>query len=266
MSTAGTPFRLQDHACRTNARRVGADVASRRESYRAALRALDGDWRPFLLAQSGLPGPRANLELVEAVADEGDERLFRTLAPAEDEFLAACGVVGFGRLAADGHRAFLPLLRAHAGDPRWRVREAVAMGLQRFGDADFDALLAELASWSEGSRLEQRATAAALCEPRLLLEPGRGHRVVALLAELVDSLVGAPDAAERDARVLRQALGYCISIAAVASPASGKALLERLAGSPDADARWIARENLRKSRLRRLDSAWTARTLDMIER
>jgi len=46
------------------------------ERYRHTLRALE-DWDAFLLQESGLPGPRANLELAQAVADEGDEALFQ---------------------------------------------------------------------------------------------------------------------------------------------------------------------------------------------
>jgi HEAT repeat protein len=243
----------------------GAETA-RREAYREALRALGAPWEPFLAAESGLPGPRANLELIEAVADEGDEVRFRAWAAADDEFLAACGVVGLGRLAADGRRDVLADLRRHASDPRWRVREAVALGLQRVGDARFDELVDELRRWADGARLEQRAAAAALCEPRLLREPGRGAAVVALLERIVDSLVGAPDAAGPDARVLRQGLGYCVSVAAVAAPAEGKALLERLAATGDPDARWIARENLRKGRLRKLDPEWTAAALAALSR
>jgi hypothetical protein len=230
------------------------------------LRELPGAWEPFLAAESRLPGPRANLELVEAVADEGDEPRFRGWAGSGDEFLAVCGVVGLGRLAAEGRDDLLPELRRHASDARWRVREAVAMGLQRVGDARFDDLLDEMRRWAAGGRLEQRAAAAALCEPRLLREPGRGEDVVALLDRVVDSLTRAPDAAEPDARVLRQALGYCVSVATVTAPGPGMALLERLAASTAPDARWIARENLRKARLRRLDADWTARTLAGLSR
>ena len=41
------------------------------EQYRAELRRLT-DWEPFLKKNSGLPGSRANLELVEAVGEEAD--------------------------------------------------------------------------------------------------------------------------------------------------------------------------------------------------
>ncbi|MBI5231536.1 MAG: hypothetical protein HY876_05145, partial [Coriobacteriales bacterium] len=36
-------------------------------------------WREYLLANSGLPGPRGNLELAAAVADVGDEAFFLEL-------------------------------------------------------------------------------------------------------------------------------------------------------------------------------------------
>jgi len=49
---------------------------SRIETYKLALRALT-DWEPYLLAESGLPGPRGNLELAQAVAGEGSEAQFR---------------------------------------------------------------------------------------------------------------------------------------------------------------------------------------------
>jgi hypothetical protein len=72
--------------------------------YRQTLRSLDATaWDAFLLAHSGLPGPRANLELLQAVADEGDEATFRgwlaldaarTPPETPDEFLPACGAVG----------------------------------------------------------------------------------------------------------------------------------------------------------------------------
>lgn len=47
------------------------------DDYRVALGKLT-DWRAYLAEHSGLPGPRANLELVQAVADSGDLRLFNS--------------------------------------------------------------------------------------------------------------------------------------------------------------------------------------------
>src|SRR5258708_19378679 len=68
-------------------------MAGRVEGYRAELRALH-DWEPFLKKHSGLPGARANLELVEAVGEEADaDRLWR-MSASTDEFVALCGTAG----------------------------------------------------------------------------------------------------------------------------------------------------------------------------
>jgi HEAT repeat protein len=120
------------------------------DEYRLALRQLD-EWEPFLLQHSGLPGPRGNLELAAAVVEEADEASLRFWAALDasdapfgsaEEFLPVCGVIGLGRLLAEGDASILPELHRLAADPRWRIREAVAMALQRFGDADLPALLA----------------------------------------------------------------------------------------------------------------------------
>lgn len=78
--------------------------------YREILRELDL-WDAYLLEESKLPGPRANLELAFAVAQEGDESRFLRYADLDEleapansqlEFLAFCGVLGLGYLAARG--------------------------------------------------------------------------------------------------------------------------------------------------------------------
>jgi hypothetical protein len=234
------------------------------EQYRQALRVLS-EWEPFLLEHSGLPGPRGNLELAAAVADEADETTLRRwagLGPADapfgsaEEFLAVCGVVGLGRLLAAGDRSALANLRRLAGDPRWRIREAVAIALQRFGDADFPALLGEMRHWAGGTPLERRAAIATLCEPRLLAEPSRVRAVLVLLDPVTAELPGLADHRDDEFRTLRKTLGYAWSVAIAALPAEGRVLFERLLASDDPEVRWIARENLRKKRLERMDRAW----------
>jgi hypothetical protein len=77
--------------------------------------------------------------------------------------------------------------------------------------------------------------------------------------------VAAAGPAERRSeqfRALRKGLGYCWSVAVAASPQTGRppfeAVVDRAAASGDRDLRWIARENLRKRRLERLDADWVA--------
>ena len=257
------------------------------ETYRAALRDLPtASWEPYLLAHSNLPGPRGNLELAAAAADLGDEAQFRRwaglgpdVAPENTPacFLAFCGVVGLGAVMArvagrgeaispdppypdaGGETPPLRLLRTLASDPRWRIREAVAMALQRWGDADMAGLLAAMADWVGGNPLEQRAAAAALCEPRLLTQREHAAAVLEILDGITASISQLTDRRSDAFKTLRQGLGYCWSAAAAALPNVGKPLLERWLVSPDPDVRWIMRENLKKNRLVRMDAAWVAR-------
>ncbi|MEW6457776.1 MAG: hypothetical protein AB1441_01725 [Bacillota bacterium] len=234
------------------------------DEYRNRLKSL-ADWKPFLLAESGLPGKRANLELLEAVAAEGTRELFLELAAftpekasadSPHEFLAACGVAGLGKLIAWGDTGLLPELRRHAPDPRWRVRESVAIALQYIGDADMDFLLREMDGWSRGSLYEQRAAAAGLCEPRLLAERKHAMAVLALLDRITAGLITVEDRTSPGFSILRKALGYCWSVAVTALPAPGKELMEKWFSSRDKDILWIMRENLKKQRLTRLDAEW----------
>ena len=97
---------------------------SKVDLYRETLKTLE-HWDEFLLKESGLPGRRGNIELAQAVAEEGDAKTFtRYLAFDSDqaptnspyEFLAFCGVVGLGRLASEGDLEPLTILRQHASD------------------------------------------------------------------------------------------------------------------------------------------------------
>jgi hypothetical protein len=234
------------------------------ETYRAKLRALR-DWDAYLMAESGLPGPRGNIELAQVVADDGRPELFHRYltytaerAPTNSplEFLAFCGVVGLGRLLAEGDNDVLPILRRCAGDPRWRLREAVAMALQRLGDVEMSRLLSEMKDWAKGTPLERRAAAASVCEPRLLGKAVHARAVLRLLDGITASVEKSTDRRGEAFLALRKGLGYCWSVAVAALPETGKPLMEKWMARRDADVRWVMRENLKKARLARMDAAW----------
>ena len=242
------------------------------DAYRAALGALD-EWDAYLLQESGLPGPRGNIELAQVVADQGDRALFdrylaysAARAPTNSpyEFLAFCGALGLGRLLAQGDGNTLESLRRLASDRRWRMREGVAMALQRLGDVDLERLLVEMREWSRGTPLEQRAAAAAICEPRFLARPEHARTVLSIVDGITASLDRAEDRRSDDFLALRKGLGYCWSVAVVALPAEGKALMERWLADVDKDVRWIMRENLKKARLARMDAEWVTTWRDTI--
>jgi hypothetical protein len=52
------------------------------------------------------------------------------------------------------------------------------MALQRLGDKNMDRLIASIQPWKDGSYYEQRAAAAALCEPRLLKNREHARSVI----------------------------------------------------------------------------------------
>jgi hypothetical protein len=138
------------------------------------------------------------------------------------------------------------------------------MGLQRYGEADMKGLIAAMREWATGTPLEQRAAAAALCEPRLLAPPEHARAVLQILDAITASVEHATDRRSEGFIALRKGLGYCWSVAVAALPDEGKAFMEKWFTSTDKDIRWIMRENLRKARLQRLDSAWVAEWLERL--
>lgn len=234
-------------------------MARRVDSYRAQLRELH-EWEAFLKAHSGLPGPRANLELVQAVGDEADPDELWRLSASSDEFLALCGAAGLGRLAAS-EPDVLPWLKELASDPRWRVREGVAMALQRLGRTSMPKLLDEMDEWSEGEPYVQRAAAAGLCEPGLLDDPADAGRALAMLDRITGSLAATQDRHHEPFRVLRKALGYCWSVAAAALPQEARPLLEKWIRSRDPDVLWVMKSNLAKTRMAALGRDWVTESL-----
>lgn len=229
----------------------------RREIYRNELRGLGhSTWFGYLCEHSGLPGPRANLELLQAVADAGDARRFDEMIATDEEYLVACGVVGLGRLLAAGAGGDIAdRLRLHAVDPRWRVREAVAMALQRLGDADADQLFEMAEAWAADPHpLVQRAAIAGVCEPRLLRHSETAAQAIEICDRVSQALADRPAEQRREPEVrsLRQALGYCWSVAVAADPTPGLVKFHALSRHNDPDIAWIVRSNAKKSRLAKL--------------
>ena len=233
---------------------------SKADEYRQTLKGLN-DWIPFLRKESGLPGPRGNLELAYVVAEEGSKKQFEQLLLFQAEentpevFLVFCGILGLGRLAAKEPKLFKRLC-AYASDPRWRIREAVATGLQLVGEQDMDLLLKEMQKWSKGNWYEKRAAAAALAEPRLLKQPKHAKKVLQLLNEITKSMEKADNPKDESFKVLRQGMGYCWSVVVAALPDSGKPMMENWLDSKNKDILWIMKENLKKNRLVKMDAKW----------
>jgi hypothetical protein len=68
---------------------------------------------------------------------------------------------------------------------------------------------------------------------------------------ILSRLIAAPDRRDTGFRVLRQGLGFSLSVVVAAAPEEGFALLRRLAAIHDRDLAWVLRSNLGKGRLTR---------------
>lgn len=211
----------------------------------------------YLRRESGLPGPRANLTLVDQAAASLPRRTLSRLADEQDEYLAMCGVAGIARACmsqAGQADAELDQLAGYVRDPRWRLREGFVRGLQ-LAAVDNPTAVAELVhSWVRSPDLAVvRAAVEAICEPRLL--KSREMCAVALDACAVSTTTLSETEGQSRTdqwRGLEQTLSYAWSVAVAADPVRGLPMFEALEAAPSPLVRRITARNRTKKRLARL--------------
>jgi hypothetical protein len=230
--------------------------------------------RTLLADNSGLPGPRSNLELAYSFAgavagmrvddwlwDFLVEMARTSVANAPENtpkvFLPVCGLMALGALYGGGlprprRRAAHGVITGAAADSRWRVREGAAMALQLAGERDPAGLRELVDGWLPAAGpYEMRAIAAGLAHPPLLADPGFASYCVGVARAILAAVSRAgPEERRTDGfTVLRQGMGYAVSVFAAHCPGEGFALLEKSAAVRDPDLAWIVRENLKKKRI-----------------
>jgi len=231
------------------------------------------DWDAYLLKNSNLPSPRSNLELLAVAVELGTKPTFLRYikikpeeAPANHpgEFLCTIGVAGLGKVILEerSNNELFNKLKDFAHDPRWRVREGVAMALQYIGKKDMEFLLTATKDWIESDLFIQRALVAGLCEPAILKNPAQAERVLELVFYIASKIKTHTLLRKTEAfRVLKKALSYGISVAMVYAPEKGKENFEVFMSESDPDLRSILKENLSKKRLSTMDTSWVNKTL-----
>ncbi|HEU5379325.1 MAG TPA: hypothetical protein VFV38_28215 [Ktedonobacteraceae bacterium] len=241
----------------------------------------------YLRDQSRLPGARANVELAQDFSHilafkaptcpretrallnhlVRDEKHVVSNTPGE--FILMCGVLAFGYCAAaipTWRPDIFPLLTHYACSLAGRVREATALALQRLLVAAPDEILPALRELLErGDCLQQRACLAAISEPSLLESSEFVSAALSMQRAAVERLRALPATQRRrsDVRILRQALGYTLSVVTAACPDSGFALMCEIATWNDPDINWILRENLKKRRLAKFRD-YTDKVIDLM--
>jgi hypothetical protein len=137
-----------------------------------------------------------------------------------------------------------------ANDPRWRTREAVAMGIQKLVAKQSRNTLKGLESWIDDSEwLAMRAVAAGVAEPALLKDKQTARGALELHKRIFDQILAIRERKSDEFKTLRQSLGYSLSVVVCAIPEKGFEYMQRLVDSQDGDILWIIKENLKKNRL-----------------
>lgn len=226
----------------------------------------------FIEANSDLPGPRANIELAsvfaQMISGRNEEELnllwglcksFTQRSPLEapvnspQEFIPFCGAVGIGKMGSIAdvfYTEALFELRGLSRDPRWRMREAVRIGLQSLLQKHPQETLHALHSWiPAGNLLELRAVAAGVGDPDLLQAEEFARSALQIHAEIFDHVCTIDNRKTEDFRTLRKALGYTLSLVVVGIPGIGFELVDALISTGDEDLIWIVKSNLKKNRL-----------------
>lgn len=237
----------------------------------------------YLIDHSGLPGPRANLELIWALADEVTALCTAPDVSLNQSYVALewllremmnryppaiyggdpdsplqmpqlCGTVAFGAWAAAFQHieAGVAALLTGADSPLWRIRESAAMGLQQMLNTQWPSTIRRLRRRAlDAAPYEWRAIVAGIAEPDLLTTTDHALEALDLHHSALAYLRRLPtDARASEAvRTLRQALGYSVSVVAAAVPDAGFPMMQAWAAWGDRDVRWVIRENLKKKRL-----------------
>ncbi len=213
-----------------------------------------GKLEEFMIKNSNLPGPRANLELAFAFAEVYDDfdALQDWIKITEDQadvnntksFLAFCSAVCLGKnYSKKKNQKIIMILKNLANDGRWRMREAVAFGFQIIGEDNFDELKEIFSDWiKKSNNLEKRAILVSLAHSPLLNEAN-----AKFCFKITDMVLKEMDRGN-NFEILRKALEFTISVFVTANPKIGFGFIKKWIGK-DRIINNVMKANLKKNRL-----------------
>lgn len=218
----------------------------------------------YLLENSNLPGPRANLELLYTFTKEATEKeicdclniqYYNENSP--EEFVLTCGVSGSIYHAAKNDNKVGPQYQKYANHKSWRVREGICIGFQKsYVFLSPEQMIADLQILSRGTPLEMRTYVATLSEPCLLRSYINPNWLLEELFRITTENLNHSEKISDDLKILRKALGYCWSVALCGEGADKTSFEKLLPLCSSKHIEWIVKENLKKNRLLKLDKDW----------
>lgn len=227
-----------------------------------------------LLANSKLPGRRANLELLydfrKNVSLETVKKCLllknHDLNNTPEEFAVMCGIVGYCEFHNENVQEVFEFLDEFAQSESWRVRESVAMAIQSMLISHEEESLEEIKKWLQKTELNKRAMIAGLCTPRLQSIEAVNSVTVKILDQLMGEVLDWIGKLSEEQKALRKALGYCWSIVIEANPIKMKSVFEMYFKLENKNIEWILKSNLKKNRLLKLDEKWVNSLMNQISK
>lgn len=165
-----------------------------------------------------------------------------------------CGIVGYAVRNKNNNELVIETIRKYASHKSWRIREAVAMGIQEISEENMQATLKNISKMQVGNFYEKRAIVTGLCEPKLLKDIKVANTVISILKEITETFNHNKLADDEES--LRKALAYGWSVAIVHAPVIWKKAFEKLLERESKHIKWTIKENLKKNRLIKMDTDW----------
>ncbi|MFX1512576.1 MAG: hypothetical protein ACFFCQ_08315 [Promethearchaeota archaeon] len=228
----------------------------------------------YFIRNSNLPGRRANLEMAAAFTEVIEEQFTEDLdiifdicekliqispekAPTNEprEILPFCGVCAIGKIGALSEKYFpksIIYLKDLANDSRWRMREAVRIGIERILLKNSQKVTNELENWVKNDNwLEMRAVAAGVAYPKALENQEVAYLALNLHKKIFVQIINSKHRRNENFKILKKGLCYTLSVVTQAVPDEGFDYMKQLLGYNDKDINQIIKENLKKNRLKK---------------
>lgn len=227
----------------------------------------------FLTKNSNLPGRRANIELANsfaAVVTEYKNNITTYLwdfclflisftpdkAKTNDpkEFLSFCGAWAIGSIGASNPNYFqdsLSILKRLSSDSRWRMREAVAFGIQELLKKVPNDVLIEFITWiADENWLTYRAIAAGIAHPSVLVERRICEIALEIHGKIFSKIISSKNLNSEEFKICKKGLSYTLSVVIFAIPGKGFKFIDEYSKIDNKHIQIILRENLKKNRLK----------------
>ena len=215
----------------------------------------------YLSENSNLPGPRGNLTLAYKLAQlisgnwlNHTDYLKRCITEwsTDDEYLRTCRNVALGFVLASHSSEenwITPLLYEDNYNPMWRPREAVTLGLEETLRKRPEYTLKLLDQWNNGDLIVLRNTLMVLASPTILSEHASVREALRhYTEEAMKRIKQDADIKPEGYDILKNSLGFTISVAAVADPET-LTLMKQWVESREKTWLSILANNLKKKRL-----------------